>query len=162
MCKSLSQRPRSGAIAPRYRWPAADAADATDDAPPGPDTGLYTAIVKTTDAGATWSVVYTNEGNFILSGIDCADALHCIAVGSGGSSDRVRAPVTAHAPPGAGGSARNRGPTRAEEQSAQQSRVSGGNPPAGYAAGIASAGGTASKGNGVLNFIAKRMNTNKI
>ena len=80
----------TGAIAPRYRWAtaaAADAAtaDATDDAPPGPDTGLYTAIVKTTDAGATWSVVYTNEGNFLLSGIDCADALHCIAVGSGGS-----------------------------------------------------------------------------
>ena len=78
------------AIAPRYRWATAAAADAatadtTDDAPPGPDTGLYTAIVKTTDAGATWSVVYTNEGNFLLSGIDCADALHCIAVGSGGS-----------------------------------------------------------------------------
>ena len=46
---------------------------------------FYTAVVaKTTDGGKTWANVFVaSNSTFSLSGIDCANNTHCVAVGSG-------------------------------------------------------------------------------
>jgi hypothetical protein len=46
-----------------------------------PDDTYVAAIVKTTDGGATWNVLYYDEGNFYFNAISCPSELHCFAVG---------------------------------------------------------------------------------
>jgi photosystem II stability/assembly factor-like uncharacterized protein len=46
------------------------------------DNNTYiAAIVKTTDAGATWQTVFYDAGNFYFNAISCPSELHCFAVG---------------------------------------------------------------------------------
>jgi len=46
-----------------------------------PDDTYHAAIAKTTDAGATWTTVYYDQGNFYFNGISCSTDQHCWAVG---------------------------------------------------------------------------------
>jgi len=46
----------------------------------------YTALIsKTTDAGATWSIVFQNETDYYFNDISCWSADHCVAVAEGDS-----------------------------------------------------------------------------
>jgi photosystem II stability/assembly factor-like uncharacterized protein len=52
---------------------------------PGNDNGYKAQIVKTTDAGNTWTTVFAENGTIYMNGIDCTSETHCCAVGE--SSD---------------------------------------------------------------------------
>lgn len=57
------------------------AANPTDDNPP------YTALIsKTTDGGATWSVVFHNTTDYYFNDIDCFSENHCVAAAEGDST----------------------------------------------------------------------------
>jgi photosystem II stability/assembly factor-like uncharacterized protein len=52
------------------------------------EDGWKAQILKTADAGQTWTSSFYNEGEFYFNGIDCADETHCCAVGESDSGDR--------------------------------------------------------------------------
>jgi hypothetical protein len=55
----------------------------TDASPKTTDGSCTAAIAKTTDAGATWEVLFTNVGGFYFNEIDCFSETHCVAVAEG-------------------------------------------------------------------------------
>lgn len=66
--------------APRFHFSEKNFAAKPNLRKSGDPTGYYGGIFKTTDAGKTWSLVYDTDQQY-FNEIDCADELHCMAVG---------------------------------------------------------------------------------
>jgi hypothetical protein len=50
-------------------------------------TGYVAELWKSTDGGATWKNLITDEGNYYFNDIHCIDETHCVAVGEGFAQD---------------------------------------------------------------------------
>lgn len=51
--------------------------------PTPPYEGYTGALYKTSDAGKTWEMLYSNKGSFYFNGIHCFSETHCVAVAEG-------------------------------------------------------------------------------
>jgi photosystem II stability/assembly factor-like uncharacterized protein len=80
--RSISQKIRVNKRTGNLDFPQriASAIDTNDDPP-------YTALIsKTTDGGATWTVVFKNTTDYYFNDIDCFSENHCVAVAEGDST----------------------------------------------------------------------------
>jgi photosystem II stability/assembly factor-like uncharacterized protein len=57
-----------------------------------PVTGYTAELWKTTDGGATWTNMISDEGNFYFNDVHCADEKTCVAVGEGFAQDGSASP----------------------------------------------------------------------